>query len=373
MQIFKSLMAVLLVFSLAGGCAVTQQADPPALANTARDQIGQLAIRGPTRPTVALTSGLDGKGKAARKTAVAAGASWLNGSFEAAGQSDEGAILVAMFGLVTTPLVAAGGAMYGAMAADTQEAIAEGNDVLEQALDFAPAQLQHALAIQFSGSAPVTYQFVESDRTDSELLALGFDSVLDIEMDRIASHPSENDFHVYFETVNRARLGNLSTGQILATRSYRRQLAPKAVSNWAGNEADDLASGLDQSFADIAENLTHELFLAPAIRVKGLEPVSANRFRVGTIPGARPLFVWSALDGGKTAPSGNVEYEVLLAQKAGGKPRRFRTRAMRYVPPENLEECRAYDWQVRAHYDSFGIATTSDWSPIYRFKTSCGR
>ena len=64
-------------------------------ANSARDQIGHLAIREPTRPSIALASELDSKGRAAGKTAVAAGVGWLSGSFDAAGQSnDEGTILV---------------------------------------------------------------------------------------------------------------------------------------------------------------------------------------------------------------------------------------------------------------------------------------
>jgi hypothetical protein len=368
----STLASALLVLVVAGGCAVTSPVEAPALTNADRNQIGHLAVRGPSRPSVMLASNLDTKGAAAGKTAASAGLGWLNGTFEAAGQSnDEGAILVAAFGLITTPLVAAGGAVYGAAAADTRDAINEGNSVLEQALDFAPAQLQHALVTEFGASAPVTYEFVPVDVSDQELTARGFDSVLDIEMDSIASRPSDNDFQVYFETVNRTRLRSLASGKVLAIRTHRRDLPARAVSSWAKQEGDELATALNQSFAGIAEDVVNELFLAPAIRVKGMEPVSRSRFQISRIPGTRPMFVWSALDGGLAAPQGDVEYEIVIAAKGQQEGQAFRTRTMRYTPTANLEGCRMYSWQVRAHYSSFGVPQTSAWTPEYRFKTEC--
>jgi len=367
-----NLHMVLLVTLLLGACAVTKKPDPPGLANASRDQIGLLAVRSSTSPVVTLASELDNKGAAARKTAVAAGVGWLNGSFEAAGQSgSEGALLVAAFGIVTAPLVAVGGAVYGAAAADTKEAIAEGNEVLRHALDFAPARLQRVLQAQFAESAPISYEFV-ADLDNSQLAARGFDSVLDIEMSSIASHPSENQFHVYFETFNRMRLTSLVSGQLLATRSYRGELAPRSVSDWARADGEALVAALNESFAEFTEDMAQELFVAPAIRVRGMEPVSRRRFRIGTISGLRPMFVWSALDGGNANPHESVEYEIVVAARSADTPaRRMRTRGMHYVPPEPLQACRIYSWRVRAHYTSFGSRVTSEWTPEYRFKTPC--
>lgn len=372
MQIrIHAVAALVLVF--AGGCAVQQPVQPTGIANTTRDQIGRMAIRGPDRPNVALVANLDTKGTAARKTAVSAGASWLGGSFEAAGQAGEGGLLIAAFGLVTAPIVAAGGAVYGAAAADTEEEIATGNEALVQTLDFAPAQMRRALENEFTSSAPVEWEFVDPDAGNAELAARGFDSVLDMDMDSIASHVSENDFHVYFDTLNRITLTSLSNGQSLATRKYWRELPSRAVSEWAGDGGNVLAGALFEQFADIAREMAEDFFVRPAIRVQGVEPVSRRRYSTGTISGRRPMFVWSALDGGKGTPAEDVEYELAIAADRNADPLSFRTHNMRYVPPESLESCRTYSWKVRAHYLSFGEPTTSQWSPDYRFKTPCKR
>lgn len=363
--------AAILGLVLAGGCAVQQPVQPTGMANTTRDQIGRMAIRGPDRPKVALVASLDTKGAAARKTAVSAGASWLGGSFEAAGQAGEGGLLIAAFGLVTAPIVAAGGAVYGAAAADTEEEIANGNEALVQTLDFAPAHMRRALENAFISSAPVQWEFVDPDASNRELAARGFDSVLDMDMESIASHVSENDFHVYFDTLNRLTLTNLATGQALAKRKYWRELPSKAVSEWAGEGGNVLTNALYEQFADIARDVADDLFLLPAIRVQGVEPVSRRRFSAGTISGRRPLFVWSALDGGNGTPAQSVEYELAIAADRKADPVSYRTRKMRHVPPDSLESCRAYSWKVRAHYLSFGEPTMSEWSPEYRFKTPC--
>jgi hypothetical protein len=319
-----------------------------------------------------LTSDLNGKGAAAGRTAASASAGWLNGIFEGAGSSgDEGAIFIAALGIMVTPVVAAGGAAYGAASADSQDAVKEGNQVLERTLDFAPAQLQHALASAFAETAPVDYEFVPAGTPDAELARRGFDSVLDVQMDSITSQPSQNLMHVYFDLRNRVRLTDLDSGQVLGARVYNMALMDQAVSGWAGNDGAKLTTALDETYTDIAGDLADHLFTAPAIRVKGMQPVSANPYRVGTIPGQRPMFVWSALDGGSRAkPPSTVEYEIALA--AGKKEQQsFRTRQMRFVPAESLLPCKVYRWQVRAHYSNFGEPITSEWSPENRFKTSC--
>jgi hypothetical protein len=364
---------VLMVLIAAGGCTTMQPSQsPPALSTVAREQIGHMAVRGPTVPKISLTTDLDGKGAAAGKTAVAAGAGWLGGTFDAAGQSgDEGGALVLALGLVATPFVAAGGAMYGAAAADSADSVAGGNAVLDEALDFAPAQLQRALERRLDEAAPVSWEFVPAGATDGELAQQGFDSVLDLEMTSIASQPSENHLHVYFTTMNRARLTALPSGRTLATRSYDRSLPPRAVSSWAGQHGEALTSALGEVYAEVAAELAEEFFLAPAIRVKGLEPVSRNAYSVGRIPGLRPLFVWSALDGGSASPAPDVEYELAISVRGDDEPQLYRTSITRYVTPENLQACKTYEWQVRAHYTSFGSAVASPWTPEYRFKTPC--
>ncbi len=192
-------------------------------------------------------------------------------------------------------------------------------------------------------------------------------------MDSIASHVSANDFQVYFDTLNRLTLTSLASGRSLAVRKYWRELPPRAVSDWAGDGGSVLTNALHEQFADIAREMADDLFVYPAIRVQGVEPVSRRRFGVGTISGQRPMFVWSALDGGQGTPAPGVEYELAIAADKNAEPLSFRTSNMRYVPPDSLDACRTYSWKVRAHYLSFSEPTTSEWSPEYRFKTACKR
>lgn len=370
----QTLALFLLILTLAGGCAVTPAPEPPALANSARSQISLLAVRGPTTPTVALADDLDGKGAAAGKTALSAGAGWLGGTMEAAsGASGEGGMLLLAFGLVTTPIVAAGGAAYGAAAADNPKTVQSGNAVLAESLDFAPDQLQQALDEKLAAHSPVPYEFVAVETSNAELLARGFDSVLDVQMRSISSHPTQNRIHVYFKTENRLQLTHLPTGKLLSTRSFRDDLRPRAVSGWAQQDATPLSNSLAESFDALSSQTIDELFLSPAIRVRGLEPVSKGLFGVGTIPGLRPLFVWSALDGGSAEPDKGVEYEVLISAGDKTEPLRHLTRSMRFVPAQPLTGCRSYRWQVRAHYSSFGQPAATEWTPEYRFRTPCKR
>ena len=119
------LTAVLILALLATGCTVTPQApEAPALANSARDQIGRLAVRGPTRPMVMLADDLQGKGAAAGTGAASASAEWISGTVDAAADgAGEGGLLVLVLGLASTPIVAVGGAAYGAAVADTPAAV----------------------------------------------------------------------------------------------------------------------------------------------------------------------------------------------------------------------------------------------------------
>jgi hypothetical protein len=190
-------------------------------------------------------------------------------------------------------------------------------------------------------------------------------------MGRIASFPSRNDMHVYFRTYNSARLTDLDDGRLLGSEDYELSLPEHAVSSWAGNDGAKLSAELATSFAEMADDLTRKLFIVPAIRVKGIEPRSRNQFQTARIPGKRPMFVWSALDGSSGQPPETIEYEFALVGRGDDAPTTYRTRNMRFVPSENLDECRVYTWRVRAHYTSYGSKTASEWTPDYRFKTEC--
>lgn len=357
----------------ATGCVTphTGPVQPPGISNEVRKEIHKLAIRTPTAPRIALTSDLDGKGAATGKSAAAAGLGWLGGTMEAAGDAGEGAPLVLAFGLVTTPIAVAGGALYGAAASDTREAIVTGNQTLNSVLGFAPDRLEQVLERKFSEGVPVDYEFT-GDLGDAELAARGFDAVLEIRMESLRSSPSQNRFHTYFDHVNRAELRIFRRPDLNLSQTYDERLPDRAVSSWARDGGRQVLTDLDLSYQEIAAEIIDDFFLRKSIQVQGLEPMSKG-WSVGTISGTVPLFIWSARDGAHVAPGKDVDYEVMIYSGRTRPESGVRTKSMRYVPDVPLKACKRYNWKVRAHYENFGEPTASDWSPVYRFKTPCRR
>lgn len=373
MNNYRTILLIIIV--VLTGCAGLPAAPsgPAPVSNAVRNELGRMAVRAPDKPLVILTADLINKGEAAGKTAAAAGLGWLGGSLDAAAQTEEpfSAALIFALGLVTAPIVATGGALYGATVADTDEAIAAGNRVLEDSLAFAPARFQHNLQILMADKAPVAHAFVAAGTDNADLRARGFDSVMDLQMQSLRSYPSENQYEVNFSSHNRVVVTALGDGRVLETRHYNRRTADASVSSWARNNGEVLLTDLDKRFAEISEEIVSEFFVAPAIRVQGLEPVSRGWGRAGRISGLKPLFVWTALDGATDMPGADVEYEISLFTKKSSPAAGVRSRVMRYVPTENLLACQSYRWRIRAHYESFGAPAVSEWTPTYRFKTPC--
>jgi hypothetical protein len=372
MQKLRTLWQLMLI-PLICGCAAAGRIppEPPALAHSSRAQIGHLAVRGPGTPIVSLTGDVSGKGEAARNTAAAAGMSWLEGSLQAASEAGEGGLLVAAFGLITTPLVAAGGALYGAAAADAKEDIASGQQVLERALVAAPLQLRQALESRFATDVPVSYEFVAQTSSNAELRQRGFDSVLDISLKTLSSYPDRSNLEIVFESLQRATLVSLHSGQQLHSRIYVQNLPAAPVSAWASDDARALLSDLRGAYDSFAAELVQEFFLQPSIRVQGREPVSTSRYGVGSISGTVPMFVWSAFDGRSRSASDDVNYELAIKAEGDAEYSNHFSTKPRMFLPDPLQTCQVYQWKVRAHYLNFNIPSQSNWSSGYRFKTPC--
>ena len=358
------------------GCASTPvptQA-PPVLSTDVRERIGKLAIRTPTSPKIELTANLDTKGKAAGKSALRAGGAWLGGTAGAAGQSGDplGGLLVLTLGLVTTPVVAAGGAIYGASAADSKDAIEEGNVVLKRTLEFAPQRLEHALKTKFDEGVPIEYGFT-GGTSNADLLADGYTSVLSVEMQGIGSYRDESGMYASLSSRQLVKVTRLSDNSQLTTRPYTAVLPGKSVSGWAKNDGSTLNAALDKEWHRIANEMTQDFFFRPSIRVQGLAPISSQPFRTTKLDTLTPTFSWSTLDGGVTSRNQDVTFEVGYGRKKNDLTEVHRSSASQLTLTHALEACKTYYWQVRAHYQSFGHETTSDWSPKYRFKTKCER
>jgi hypothetical protein len=365
------------MLTLTVGCATTfDDPGPEALSTVQRTEMGRMAIRGPMTPKVALTGEevLETKGEAAKSKAAGAAVGWLGGSLQAGAESGDplGFLLMATIGIVGAPVAAVGGAVYGATAADSAEELESGNQVIATALDFAPQHFQSSLDDALEGVTPVNYAFVDASVTDAALRAEGYDSVVNVTMESIASSASESGLEVSFLSANRLELVSLDDGRVLESRYFEATTPARNVSDWAAESAQPLFDGLGVGFDEMAAEFVEVFFLAPSIRVQGLEPISPSPYRVGRIDTLQPLFLWGALDGNRQIASGaDVDYEVMIFPKGEEPGSGERTGATRYVRGEPLVACTRYEWKVRAHYEQFGAAAASEWTPTYRFKTPC--
>jgi len=370
---FSRLLGGLGMIVAASGCTTLkpQVAEDPGISNQVRNEIHRLAVRDPNAPQVALADQLESRGAATGKSALGAGLLWLGGTFEAASEAGAAGPFVAALGVLTTPFAMVGGALYGAVTSDTQHGIETGNQILTRVLDFAPDRFRHALEQRFQAGVPVDYAFVRG-MTDAELAAAGFDAVLDVRMNSLTSSPSEEGTRVYFEHASRAELRILGQPDLTRSRFYSGRLGPRTVSDWAGQQGQQLLTALDAEYEAVAGNIVDDFLVRKSIRVQGLEPVSTG-WAAGTISGTMPLFVWSARDGASAEPGADVTYEIRIYQGSQVPESGVSSTTTRYVPAEPLQACRRYRWQVRAHYVTFGEPVASDWTPVYRFKTPCAR
>ena len=374
------LMLSLTMVSLTTGCATTlEDPGPSALSTTQRAEMGRLAIRAPTAPPSIDLIGdetLETKGEASKSMAAGAAIGWLGGSLEAGAESGDplGFLLMATIGIIGAPVAAVGGAVYGAAAADSEEELVTGNGIISSALSFAPQHFGSSLTEALDGTVALNYTLVDPEVPDAELRADGFDAVLNIKMENISGSPSENGLEVSFMSGNRVELVSLDDGRLVETRFYEAATPARNVSHWAAESAQSLFDGLGVGFDEMASQIVDVFFVAPSIRVQGLEPVSKSQYRIGRINTLQPLFVWGALDGERAVAVGDgVEYEIMVFEKDQAPETGMRTVAARYVPAQPLENCESYQWKVRAHYEQFGASTISEWSPVYRFKTPCSR
>jgi len=374
MLVYRNITFTLVAVLLGAGCVSTPPApEPYSVPNAVRNEIGRLAVRGPTDPKVSLTEQVDNRSEAAGNTASSAGAGWLDASLEAAGSSDNafGGLLIAAFGLVTTPMVAAGGAVYGAASADSDESIDEGNRFLAGAFGFVPDRFQQSLESEFKDTVPLTATFVGSAVSNQQLATQGFDSVLDMQMNSIATLPSASQFEVNLNLRNTLTLTRLTDGREMARREYNGRTDSHKLSYWADNDGEALTLALAAKFADLSAEVANEFFLRPSIGVAGLEPVTRS-IGYGKINATVPMFVWRSWDGDQ-AVSSDASYELQIVVKGELPGASLFAVDTRYVPVEPLLACTKYHWRVRALYQRFGQPAVSDWSPDYRFRTSCRR
>ena len=120
----RSIVAVLMVAVALAGCVSRQPMPVRTLSESARAELGRIAIRIEISRQVFLAGAVRGKGSGAASGAGRA----VGDLIEGIGSSNE---LGVVLGLLFLPFVAAGGAVYGAAVASTAEEMQEDLATLE--------------------------------------------------------------------------------------------------------------------------------------------------------------------------------------------------------------------------------------------------
>ncbi len=361
------------------GCATTAGlVQPPvtAISTSARQEVNVLAIRGPHAPSIHVSGDeIARRSQVIGATAKEAGLGSISAGFQAGAEAGEPltAIFMAALGIAAAPFAATGGAIYGGVISDTDEDIKASVPQLRAALQQAPAHMERQLRLHADADlSGIQYEYVAPSTTNEALRERGFDAVLDLDMKRLDTMPSENLAQVRLVSRNTVRLTDLDNDVVLARRDYQAFTDDKKFSTWVGHDAAPLFDALDRTFAEISTDLIDDFFLNPSIQVQGLEPIATDAMRRGRIDSMKPLILWRTLDANMDLPDDrDVEYELLLYTGSKTPDEGIRVATDRYVPDGLLEHCKRYRWKVRAHYQSFGQPVASPWSPVYRFGTPC--
>ena len=306
-----------------------------------------------------------------------AGFGSISAGFEAGAEAGEPitATLLATLGIAAAPFAAVGGAIYGGAISDTDEDIKASVPKLRTALTrSARSQMEQQLKLHTNAAdlSGIQFEYVAVSASNETLRGRGFDAVLDVEMKRLDTMPSENLAQVRLVSRNTVSLTDLDNDTLLARRDYQAFTDDNKFSAWVDQDAAPLFDALDATFAEISVNLLDDFFRNPSIAVEGLEPIATDATRRGRIEGMKPIILWRTLDANMRLPDGHdIDYELLLYTGSRAPEEGIRVTGNRYVPDGLLERCKRYRWKVRAHYRSFNQPVVSPWSPEYRFGTPC--
>ena len=362
------------------GCTTTMGlVQPPvtAISTSARQEVNALAIRGPHAPSIQVSGDeIARRAQVVGAKAKAAGLGSISAGFEAGAEAGEPftAVFLAALGIAAAPFAAAGGAIYGGAISDTDEDIKARVPLLRAALTRAPEHMERQFRshVDAAGLGGIQIEYVAASTTNDALRDQGFDSVLDLEMKRLDTMPSDDLAQVKLLSRNTISLTDLDDDVVLARRDYQVYTTDKKFSTWVDQDAAPVFEALDATFAEMSDELIGDFFVDPSIQVQGLEPIASDSMRRGRIDSMRPLIVWQALDANMPLRDDQaVEYELLLYTGSKVPQQGIRLTSDRYVPEDLLQQCKRYRWKVRAHYGSFGEPVASPWSPEYRFGTPC--
>jgi len=266
------------------GCATAPKPPPPLLSEQVRANLGTIGVATARfSPEAHLEAPTSGKWSGAGKGAAAGFFGSIQGAAQGGGYG--GAVV-----LLLSPVFAMGGAIYGAIAAESAEKVEAAEATFKKALadlkiqetfrdrvlQVARDQTRHVLVLvpEHGPTAPggaVEYSFVASQ---------GVDTVLEIGVEKLGLPGGGINPPLSLIMNAHARLVRATDGMELHARTWIYRSGTRKFVEWAADNAQPLHEELERAYQSLAEQVVDELFLLYLI-----PPISS----VGEGQGAIPL------------------------------------------------------------------------------------
>ena len=266
------------------GCATAPKPPPPLLSEQVRANLGTIGVATARfSPEAHLEAPTSGKWSGAGKGAAAGFFGSIQGAAQGGGYG--GAVV-----LLLSPVFAMGGAIYGAIAAESAEKVEAAEATFKKALadlkiqetfrdrvlQVARDQTRHVLVLvpEHGPTAPggaVEYSFVASQ---------GVDTVLEIGVEKLGLPGGGINPPLSLIMNAHARLVRATDGMELHARTWIYRSGTRKFVEWAADNAQPLHEELERAYQSLAEQVVDELFLLYLV-----PPISS----VGEGQGAIPL------------------------------------------------------------------------------------
>lgn len=381
---FVSLLLCLLLFA---GCAT------PVMPSEERDKLGRLGMATVGFAPEVVLDVTRGRGHGA----VMGAARGASGSV-----AQSMVTLNPFVGVLFAPVVAVGGAVYGAIVADSADEVQKSINSIETLLPGMEFQQVLRQNVAEFTRRRTSQHFVRTDLLGSESPGQPrnfqdekeLDSVLEVGIWEIRlQDQSLSNTRVVLKVTGFARLVRVRNGSLCLEKEYRYQSAARDLDIWAQHGGSLVKDELKLAYEQIAGRIVDDYFLTvsdfpqPIASLAVTQPIPETGFFtagfVKPLATQQPVLGWqpfpseqdvAGLDGERLKRASEIVYDLRIAdQEEQFVFSRHDLAQPTYKPETPLPPCRIYNWQVRARFRVDEAVSVTPWisDKRNRFKTDC--
>lgn len=386
----KNFVCLLLCLLLFAGCAT------PVIPRENRDKLGRLGMATVGFAPEVVLDVTRGRGHGALMGAaggasgsVAAGILYLNP-------------FSVFVGVLLAPVAAVGGAVYGAIVADSADEVQKSINPIETLLHGMEFQQVLRQNVAEFTRRRTSQRFVQTDLMGSESPGQPrnlqdekeLDSVLEVGIREIRLQDQNlSNTRVVLKVTGFARLVRVRDGSLCLEKDYRYQSADRGLDIWAQHGGSLVKDELRLAYEQIAGLIVDDYFLPvsdfpqPIASLAVTQPIPETGFFtagfVKPLATQQPVLGWqpfpseqdmAGLDGERLKRASEIVYDLRIAdQEEQFIFFRHDLAQPTYKPETPLPPCRIYNWQVRARFRVDEAVSVTPWisDKRNRFKTDC--